>query len=92
MAVTIVEKQCDQIMTPEEFRKAGHQLIDWIADYREQIETMPVRAQVNPGDVRSQLPVQPPEDPVGIDQLLEDLNSAIIPGITQVQHPMHFGW
>ena len=79
-------------MTPEEFRKAGHQLIDWIADYREQIETMPVRAQVNPGDVRSQLPVQPPEDPVGIDQLLEDLNSAIIPGITQVQHPMHFGW
>lgn len=79
-------------MTPEEFRKAGHQLIDWIADYRQQIETMPVRAQVNPGDVRKQLPVQPPEDPVGIDQLLEDLNSAIVPGITQVQHPMHFGW
>ncbi len=79
-------------MTPEEFRKAGHQLIDWIADYRQQVETMPVRAQVNPGDVRRQLPVQPPEDPVSIDQLLEDLNSAIVPGITQVQHPMHFGW
>lgn len=79
-------------MTPEEFRKAGHQLIDWIADYRQQIEAMPVRAQVNPGDVRRQLPVDPPEHPVGIEQLLEDLSSAIVPGITQVQHPMHFGW
>lgn len=79
-------------MTPEEFRKAGHQLIDWIADYREQIESMPVRAQVNPGDVRRNLPVEPPGEPVGIGELLDDLNSTIVPGITQVQHPMHFGW
>jgi len=79
-------------MTPEEFRKAGHQLIDWIADYRQQIETMPVRAQVNPGDVRRQLPVTAPENPVGIDEMLNDLNTVVIPGITQVQHPMNYGW
>ena len=79
-------------MTPEEFREAGHQLIDWIADYREQIETMPVRAQVNPGDIRKRLPTEPPAIPDGIDPLLVDLQSIIVPGITQVQHPMHYGW
>lgn len=79
-------------MTPEEFRKAGHRLIDWIADYREQIQSMPVRAQVTPGDVRKQLPPGPPQQPVDFETLLADLQNIIVPGITQVQHPMHFGW
>ena len=50
-------------MTPEEFRTAGHQLIDWIADYRGGIEGRPVRAQVEPGDVKNALPAQAPEVP-----------------------------
>ena len=41
-------------MTPEEFREAGHQLIDWIADYRGHIEELPVKAQVNPGEIKNQ--------------------------------------
>ena len=52
-------------MTPEEFRKAGHQLIDWIADYRQRIPELPVKARVRPGEVRTALPGQPPE---GLDQ------------------------
>ena len=79
-------------MTPEEFRKAGHQLIDWIADYRQRIPELPVKARVRPGEVRTALPGQPPE---GLDQfsaLLADLDRVIVPGVTQVQHPMHFGW
>ena len=79
-------------MTPEEFRKAGHQLIDWIADYRQNIEAMPVRAQVNPGDVRKQLPGMAPQQKADFDNLLGDLENIIVPGITQVQHPMHYGW
>jgi aromatic-L-amino-acid decarboxylase len=79
-------------MTPEEFREAGHRLIDWIADYREGIEQMPVRAQVDPGEVRSSLPTTPPENPEKLDALLDDLQNIVVPGITQVQHPMHFGW
>ncbi|MCP3688762.1 MAG: aspartate aminotransferase family protein [Gammaproteobacteria bacterium] len=79
-------------MNPEQFREAGHELIDWIADYRKQIENMPVRAQINPGDVRKQLPTEPPLQPHKLDQLLEDLQSIVVPGITQVQHPMHYGW
>ena len=79
-------------MTPEEFRCAGHELIDWIADYRESISQMPVRAQVEPGEVRESLPVSPPDQPGDFQQLLADLDKLIVPGVTQVQHPMHFGW
>lgn len=79
-------------MTPEEFRDAGHRLIDWIADYRTTIDQMPVRAQVAPGEIRNRLPDKPPQQPESLDALLNDLRDIIIPGITQVQHPMHFGW
>ena len=79
-------------MTPEEFRQAGHALIDWIADYRAGIEAQPVRAQVDPGWVRSQFSARPPDTTCTPDQLLRDLETKILPGITQVQHPMHFGW
>lgn len=79
-------------MTPEEFRRAGHELIDWIADYRECIPTLPVRAQVEPGEVRSALPANPPQTKESFAQLLSDLEEIVVPGVTQVQHPMHFGW
>lgn len=79
-------------MTPEEFRKAGHELIDWIADYREKLPQLPVRARVSPGEVRSSLPAEPPGQPVGFQELLADLDRHIVPGVTQVQHPMHYGW
>ena len=79
-------------MTPEEFRIAGHRLIDWIADYREGIEQMPVRAQVGPVEIRAKIPNTPPRDPESIEELLSDLDTIVVPGITQVQHPMHFGW
>ena len=79
-------------MTPEEFRTAGHGLIDWIADYRSQIDQMPVRAQVKPGDVKDALPASPPTTPESFDDLMLDLQNVIVPGVTQVQHPMHYGW
>lgn len=79
-------------MTPEEFRRAGHELIDWIADYRESIPQRPVRAQVEPGQVRASLPAAPPTEPEDFATVLADLERVIVPGVTQVQHPMHFGW
>ena len=79
-------------MTPEQFRKAGHELIDWIADYRERVDTLPVRAQVEPGEVRDSLPAEAPREPVGFEDVLRDLDRLIVPGVTQVQHPMHYGW
>ena len=79
-------------MTADEFRDAGHQLIDWIADYRSSLEQMPVRAQVDPGSIKNRLSSAPPELPVEFEEMLEQLQQVVLPGITQVQHPMHFGW
>jgi len=79
-------------MSPEEFRLAGHELIDWIAHYRQRIPDQPVRAQVQPGEVRRALPDKPPQSTDSFATVLADLEQTIVPGITQVQHPMHFGW
>lgn len=79
-------------MTPEQFRLAGHGLIDWIADYRTKVDKLPVRAQVKPGEIKNYLPEKPPQKPESLDQLIADLEKIVVPGITQVQHPMHFGW
>ncbi len=79
-------------MTPEEFRHAGHQLIDWIADYRADLENKPVRARVEPGQVRNSFETNAPTGTIEFSQLVEALENKVVPGITQVQSPMHFGW
>lgn len=79
-------------MTPEEFRAAGHQLIDWIADYRSSIASRPVKAQVGPGQVAGALPVEPPTGTEPFSAILADLDRIVVPGMAMVQHPMHFGW
>jgi len=79
-------------MNPEEFRSSAHELIDWITEYRESIEQHPVKAQVSPGDVRDALPATPPTEPEPLEAIIADLESIVVPGMTHVQHPMHFGW
>ena len=79
-------------MTPDEFRAAGHALIDWIADYREHIPQQPVRAQVEPGEVRRSFPAEPPQTAQDFTSLMTEMEARVVPGITQVQHPMHYGW
>ncbi len=79
-------------MGPEEFRAAGHELIDWIADYRARIPELPVQAQVAPGEVAGKLPRNAPEEAEPFSRLLADLESIVVPGVTQVQHPRYFGW
>ena len=79
-------------MTPEEFRAAAHDLVDWIADRRLDIESRPVRPDVEPGDVAARFPAAAPTETVGADAVLADLDALVAPGITEVQHPMHFGW
>jgi aromatic-L-amino-acid decarboxylase len=79
-------------MSPEEFRRAGHALIDWVADYRADLESRPVRAQVQPGEVRASFNATAPQTVKTAGDMLIELEQKIVPGITQVQHPMHFGW
>jgi aromatic-L-amino-acid decarboxylase len=79
-------------MNPEEFRAAGHQLIDWIADFRTRLPTLPVRSPAAPGEVRRRLPAEPPTGTVPFDQLLSDLDEVVMPGMTHFQHPAFYGF
>jgi len=79
-------------MTPDEFRRQGHAVIDWVARYMEEVERYPVRAEVAPGDVASRLPIEPPQRPEGLDTLLDDLDRVVMPGVTHWQSPSFFAY
>ena len=79
-------------MTGEEFRRAGHQLIDWVADYLEHIEQYPVQSQVKPGEIRARLPAAAPAQGEPFDAILRDVEEIILPGITHWQSPNFFGY
>jgi aromatic-L-amino-acid decarboxylase len=79
-------------VTPEEFRKQGHAIIDWIADYRRDVADFPVMAQTAPGDVRRALPAAPPTSPESFADIMRDLDRVIMPGISHWQHPSFFGY
>ncbi len=79
-------------MTPEEFRHWGHAAVDWIADYQQRVESLPVLAQVQPGEVRSELPLAPPEHGEPFDAILADVDRLILPGVTHWQSPNFFAF
>jgi aromatic-L-amino-acid/L-tryptophan decarboxylase len=79
-------------MSPEEFRRLGHQLIDWIADYRARVASMPVMSPVEPGAVRAQLPAAPPSRPEAFDGVFRDFERIILPGLSHWQHPNFYGY
>src|SRR5581483_9508669 len=79
-------------MNPEEFRQVGHQLIDWIADYRTRVAEFPVMSRSEPGAVRAQLPETPPEAPEPFDSIFRDLEHIIVPGLSHWQHPHFYGY
>jgi aromatic-L-amino-acid decarboxylase len=76
-------------MHPDDFRRHAHQLVDWMADYFRDVGQLPVTPEVQPGDVRRQLPQSPPEQGETFQQLFEDFGQIIIPGMTHWNHP---GW
>lgn len=73
----------------DEFRRHGHELIDWIADYLETLDERPVLPSVEPGEIRAMIPTTAPEQPEEMDEILADLDRVVLPGITHWQHP---GW
>ena len=79
-------------MTPEEFRRIGHALVDWIAEYRAGMERLPVMSPVAPGVIRAQLPAAPPERGASLDTIIGDLDRIILPGITHWNHPGFFAY
>ena len=79
-------------MDKEEFRKFGHQFIDWVADYLNEIDKFPISSPLKPGDVRRALPFQPPQKGESMESLFRDFQDIILPGIAHWQHPSWFAY
>jgi aromatic-L-amino-acid decarboxylase len=79
-------------VTPEEFRRHGHQLIDWIADYRSRVTDRPVMAQTAPGEIKARLPAAPPDTPEPFEDIVRDLDRIVVPGLSHWSHPSFFGY
>lgn len=79
-------------MNKEDFRRIGHELIDWIADYFENIEERPVLAAIEPGDLKAQLPSTPPLHGESMEKIVEDLDRLIVPALTHWSHPSFFAY
>jgi aromatic-L-amino-acid decarboxylase len=83
-------------LSPEEFRKLGHRMVDWIADYWSRLESFPVRSAVAPGEVMAKLPAHPPEEGLdgdaGWEAIFKDLEDVVLPGLTHWQSPSFFAY
>ncbi|HEX4488823.1 MAG TPA: aminotransferase class V-fold PLP-dependent enzyme [Terriglobales bacterium] len=79
-------------MSPEDFRRHGHEVIDWIADYLKRVETLPVLSQAKPGEIRAGLPLNPPSQGESFDTILADIDKLILPGITHWQSPNFYAY
>ena len=79
-------------MSPEEFRRWGHAVIDWIADYQQNVERYQVLSQVKPGEIRAQLPAEPPTHGEEFSVMLDDVSHIVMPGITHWQSPNFYAY
>ena len=79
-------------MTPDEFRRRGREVVDWIADYYERVESLPVLSRAKPGEIRASLPESAPQDGEPFDAMLQDVEKLIMPGITHWQSPNFFAY
>jgi aromatic-L-amino-acid/L-tryptophan decarboxylase len=80
-------------MGPDEFRRLGHEFVDWVASYWERVGDLPVQPPVTPGQVLDALPAGPPD--VGEEDLsavLADLDDVVVPALTHWQHPSFFAY
>jgi len=79
-------------MKAEDFRRFGHELIDWIADYFENIDQRPVLPAMEPGDLKAQLPSAPPAHGEPMEQIIADVDRLIAPALTHWSHPSFFAY
>src|SRR5688500_11804886 len=79
-------------MNKEDFRRYGHELIDWIADYFDRIDDLPVLAAIEPGDLKAQLPGAAPEHGEPMEHIIADVDRLIVPALTHWSHPSFFAY
>lgn len=80
------------MLDTEAFRRAAHELVDWVADFRARLPSLPVMASVQPGDVLARIPQAPPVEPEPFARLLADVDALVVPALSHFQHPRFFGY
>ena len=78
-------------MPKEDFRKFGYEVIDWIADYNENMENLPVLSQIEPNSLKNSLPESAPETGEDFADVLKDVDELILPAVTNWNHPNFHG-
>ncbi len=79
-------------MNSDDFRKNAHQIVDWMADYFEDVEEYPVKPDVKPGDILHQLPNKAPQNAESFEQIFEGFEQIIMPGMTHWESPKFMGY
>jgi aromatic-L-amino-acid decarboxylase len=79
-------------MSPEEFRRHAHEVVDWIADYLSGVEDLPVLPELAPGDLAERLAPVPPEQGDPMEQVLADFERLVVPAVTHWNHPRFHGY
>ncbi|MDF1545211.1 MAG: pyridoxal-dependent decarboxylase [bacterium] len=79
-------------MDIQEFRRQAHELVDWMANYLENVREFPVKSQSQPGEILEKLPESPPDNPEKFEKVFADFEQIILPGITHWQHPSFFAY
>ena len=75
-----------------DFRRDGAAAVEWVADYLEGVRELRVFSRSRPGEIRAALPASPPETGEPFEDVLRDLDSVLLPGITHWNHPRFFGY
>jgi len=79
-------------MSKDEFRRFGHELVDWVADYFDRIEDLPVLSQIEPGSLKAQLPSSPPREGEPMESIVADIDRLIVPALTHWSHPSFYAY
>lgn len=79
-------------MSTEDFRRLGHELIDWVADYFDHVDELPVLAAIEPGDLKAKLPASAPAHGEPMESIVADLDRLIVPALTHWSHPSFFAY
>jgi len=79
-------------MSGPEFRRFGHEMVDWVADYFERLDDLPVLAAIEPGDLKAKLPAAPPEHGEPMEAIVADIDRLIVPALTHWSHPSFFAY
>lgn len=79
-------------MKTADFRRHGHELVEWIADYLEQVERYPVLSRARPGDIAAALPASAPEEGEPFETIMADFERVLVPGLTHWNHPGFFAY